>query len=133
MAELSPETQIFGAEPQHYNDHQISLRAGKRVGLKETPPTLCDALMTPIPGEITFPINQRSLSDVFGVSDHNCLEAMALAKLEMNVELEPGGAVAMAALLTNQLPENLKEICVILSGGNVDPEIMAKAMALHQS
>ena len=132
MKALSPETKIFGAEPKDYNDHQRSLSAGHRVQLTEMPPTLCDALMTPTPGALTWPINSQSLSGVFGVSDRDCLMAMAIAKRELGVQLEPGGAVAIAALLKGALSDKpeLKTICIILSGGNVDPEVAAQADAL---
>ena len=129
MNMLSPKTKIFGAEPENYNDHQQSLAAGKRVKLSSSPPTLCDALMTPEPGELTWPINQEVLSGVFGVSDLDCLMSMAIAKRELDVQLEPGGAVAMAAVLSGALAQadELQTICVILSGGNVDLEIAKRA------
>ena len=132
MNELSPQTKIYGAEPKDYNDHQQSYEAGKRVALKTMPPTLCDALMTPTPGELTWPINSKSLSGVFGVSDLDCLMSMAIAKKELDVQLEPGGAVAMAALLKGALANkpDIKTICIILSGGNVDPEVALRADAL---
>lgn len=132
LTELSPKTKIYGAEPEHYNDHQRSLKSGKREVLTDMPPTLCDALMTPTPGALTWPINSQSLSGVFGVSDIDCLMSMAIAKRELGVQLEPGGAVAMAALLKGALSDNpeLNTICIILSGGNVDPEVAAKADVL---
>jgi len=143
MNVLLPKTKIYAAEPEFYNDHQQSLTAGKRTPFGEAPPTLCDALMTPIPGELTWQINSKSLSGVFGVSDRDCLMAMAVAKKELGVELEPGGAVAMASVLTGKLSESLSEslsenlsgkmpqknakIVVILSGGNVDPAVAKRA------
>lgn len=128
MGELSPETKIYGAEPTEYNDHQMSLRAGKRVCLEDTPFTLCEAIMTPTPGDLTWPINSKSLNDVFTVSDAECLNAMRIAHRELNVTLEPGGAAAMAATLAGNLPEDIKTVAVILSGGNVDPEILQQAL-----
>jgi threonine dehydratase len=128
LKELSPSTRIYGAEPTHYNDHQMSLRAGHRVDLKTTPPTLCDAIMTPKPGELTWPINSKSLTDVFTVTDEECLRAMRIAHEDLGVTLEPGGAAAMAAVLGNPLPDEIKTVAVILSGGNVDPEIMQRAL-----
>ena len=67
MNKLSPSTKIYGAEPEHYNDHQMSLDSGQRERLTKMPQTLCDALMTPQPGELTWPINSKSLSGVFDV------------------------------------------------------------------
>ena len=132
MNKLSPQTKIYGAEPKDYNDHQQSFKAGKRVTLKEMPPTLCDALMTPQPGALTWPINSQSLSGFFAVSDMDCLMTMAIAKRELGAQLEPGGAVAMAALLKGALADKpeLNTICIILSGGNVDPEVAARADAM---
>lgn len=132
MEEMSLRTKIFGAEPQGYNDHQLSLRAGKRVGLSNPPKTLCEAIMTPMPGELTWPINSKRLSGVYEVSDVDCLMSMAIAKKELGVTLEPGGAAAMAATLKGAFSDrpDIKTVCVILSGGNVDPEISAKADAL---
>jgi len=127
MNALKPDTKIYAAEPEHYNDHQLSFRAGERVAFGDAPPTLCDALMTPIPGELTWQINSKSLSDVFTVCDDDCLMAMAVAKRELSVQLEPGGAVAIASVLTGQLGSEHKKIVVILSGGNVDPEIARRA------
>jgi threonine dehydratase len=129
VAEESPETDVFGAEPTHYNDHQMSLRNGMRTRIStDAPPTLCDAIMTPIPGEITWPINARHLTDVFDVSDEDCLYAMKLAKTHLDVTLEPGGAAAMAAVVTKRLPERYRTVAVILSGGNVDPAVLERAM-----
>lgn len=128
MSKESPNTHIFGAEPTHYNDHQMSLRSGKRVAIDSPPPTLCDAIMTPIPGKLTWPINSKSLKDVFDVSDHDCLYAMKLAHEHLDVTLEPGGAAAMAAVVTRRLPKIHERIVVILSGGNVDPEILERAL-----
>jgi len=129
MNKLSPSTKIYGAEPEHYNDHQKSFISGKRERLVSLPPTLCDALMTPEPGELTWPINSQSLSGVFSVSDLDCLMTMAIAKKDLGVQLEPGGAVAMAALLKGALADKreLKTICIVLSGGNVDSEIAKRA------
>lgn len=125
----SPDTDIFGAEPTHYNDHQMSLRAGERRRIfPDAPPTLCDAIMTPIPGKMTWPINSKSLTDVFDVTDEDCLYAMKLAKEHLNVTLEPGGAAAMAAVVTRHMPDRYDRIAVILSGGNVDPAILQQAL-----
>ncbi len=130
MNALKPRTKIYAAEPEHYNDHQLSFCAKHRTAFGTAPPTLCDALMTPIPGEITWQINSKSLSDVFTVSDRDCLMAMALAKKELGVQLEPGGAVAMASVLKGKMPKEHKKIVVILSGGNVDDDVARQADAV---
>ena len=106
----------------------MSLRAGKRVSLQDTPFTLCEAIMTPTPGDFTWPINSKSLTEVFTVTDVECLNAMRVAHEELAVTLEPGGAAAMAATLAGNLPKDIKTVAVILSGGNVDPEILQRAL-----
>ena len=131
MNKLSPNTKIYGAEPAHYNDHQLSVRAGERRPHGSSQDTLCDALMTPIPGELTFPINSHSVTDVFTASDQDCLIAMAIGGRELGVQLEPGGAVAMAAVLNGAFTDTVHNtICVILSGGNADPMIISRAEAM---
>lgn len=125
---LSPNTKMYGAEPTGYNDHQLSIRAGKRIAYKNPPPSLCDAIMTPIPGELTFPINKRLVRDVFTVSDQECLMAMAIVKRNLGIQVEPGGVVGFAAVLKGAFSgTEHNTICVVLSGGNVDPEIAKRA------
>lgn len=128
LKELSPQTRIFGAEPTAYNDHQQSLRARERRKLTETPPTICDAIMTPMPGELTWAINSNSLEDVYTVTDAECLNAIKIAHEHLGVTLEPGGAAALAAILGGNLPQDTETVAVILSGGNIDPAILERAL-----
>ena len=126
--QLSPHTKIYGGEPVNYDDHAKSLRAGKRITNTSAPLSLCDALMSPAPGEITFAINRRLLSGIFPMTDEECLRAMALAKETLDITLEPGGAIALAAALSR--PKQLgagSNVCVVLSGGNVDDQVLKTA------
>lgn len=129
MKKLSPRTKIFGVEPFLYNDHQLSLLSKKRKSVPITNETICDALMTPMPGKVTWPINKKSLSNVFTVTDDECRYSMAIFKKETGLQLEPGGAVALASLLRGDFSKypNINAICVILSGGNVDNSIARSA------
>jgi threonine dehydratase len=129
MNKLSPRTKIFGVEPFLYNDHQLSLLSKKRKSVPITNETICDALMTPMPGKVTWPINKKSLSNVFTVTDDECRYSMAIFKKETGLQLEPGGAVALASILRGDLSKypNINAICVILSGGNVDNSIARSA------
>lgn len=129
MKKLSPKTKIFGVEPFLYNDHQLSLLSKKRKSVPITNETICDALMTPMPGKVTWPINKKSLSNVFAVTDDECRYSMAIFKKETGLQLEPGGAVALASLLRGDFSKypNINAICVILSGGNVDNSIARSA------
>jgi len=128
LAELSPDTHLYGAEPSGYNDHQLSLRSRHRIELSNPPATLCDALMTPQPGELTWSINCQYLKDVFDVTDEACLISMRFAHEHLGVTLEPGGAVALASALRGDL-KAYDKVCVILSGGNVDSEVWARAVS----
>ena len=128
---LSPCTKIYGGEPVDYDDQARSLRAGKRVSNRPAPLSLCDALMSPAPGEITFAINKKHLAGVFPMTDEECLLAMAIAKETLDITLEPGGAIALAAALsrTNNIAPGAN-VAVVLSGGNVDAEVFARATAI---
>ena len=123
-----PEAKLFGAEPEHYNDTQKSLLAGERQSIDpDAPPSLCDAILTPMPGELTWPINSQRLAGVFAVTDAEALRAVALAHRHLGVVLEPGGAVALAAALRGEL-NGFGRVCAVLSGGNVDPDVLERAL-----
>lgn len=129
IQELSPRTAIYGAEPAACDDTARSLRSGRRETNPPDARTICDALMSPTPGTLTFPINQRSLRDVFPVTDEMVLGAMAYAWRELKIVIEPGGAVALAAVLAGRIDARGKVIGVIASGGNVDPSLYEKIFA----
>ncbi len=129
FAKDSPATKIYGAEPVGYDDTYRSLKAGRRLRNSDAPPSLCDALMSPSPGRITFAINRRSLTGVLRVSDAECLLTMALMDDLMGVTLEPGGSAALAAVLAGRM--NFRagaNVGIILSGGNVDKAVMSLAV-----
>jgi len=130
LQKLCPTAKIYGAEPEDYNDHERSLAAGERVLLSGPPATLCDALMTPQPGELTWAVNSQSLSGIFTVTDEDCLLAMALSKRELNITLEPGGAAALASVMKHRPFSPGQKVVVIGSGGNVDAEVMERALSL---
>ncbi|MFC3078805.1 threonine/serine dehydratase [Phenylobacterium terrae] len=125
---LSPQTQIFGVEPEAYDDTRRSLAAGERVTIKPQVRSLCDALESPAPGELTFPIIKRCLAGVVAVSDAEVAEAMRLAFAMLKLVVEPGGCVGLAALLAGKLDARGKTVGLILSGGNVDPELFARVV-----
>lgn len=125
MAALSPDTPVIGVEPQAYNDTLLSLAAGER--LTHAPvahPSICDALMTDRPGELTFPINRR-LERVVTVSDAEVAEAVAYAFRTLKQVVEPGGAVSLAALLSGHVEAAGRTTALVLSGGNVDPGLFS--------
>lgn len=126
---LSPSTQIHVVEPQGYDDHGLSLKAGEIVEITPPGPSLCDALLMTHPGLLTFPINKRRLSGSVAVSDDEALAAVAFAFRNMKLVIEPGGAVALAALLTGKFALDGRTAVVVASGGNVDAAVYAQALA----
>ena len=84
-------------------------------------PTLCDALMAENPGEITFPINQRLLKDIYSVEEQYVIEAMKIAYHELGIILEPSGVIGLAMLLEDKFTPTGDNTIVVLSGGNIDP------------
>jgi threonine dehydratase len=124
MAERSPETRVLVVEPEAYDDTARSLAAGERVGHPAGPPSICDALMSPMPGVLTWPINRR-LAGAATVSDAEVAEAVRFAFRHLKLVVEPGGAVSLAALLAGKVEGAGRTTGLILSGGNVDPALYA--------
>jgi threonine dehydratase len=125
---LSSSTQLYAVEPQAYDDHARSLKAGYPVTVIPPEPSLLDALMSPSPGEMTFALNKAQLSGALGVSDEEALEAVAFAFRHLKIVLEPSGAAALAAVLAGKLDVTGQTVLVIGSGGNVDAEIYGRAI-----
>lgn len=131
FAKLSPHTELYAVEPAGFDDHARSLAAGRRVRNEPGTTTLCDALLAPEPGEITWEINRRHLAGGLVVDDGEVLDAMRFALRELKLVAEPGGAVALAAILSGKLPVRGKRVGVVISGGNVDEAILAQALERH--
>lgn len=125
MAEQSPDTRVIVVEPEAFDDTRRSLEAGERVGHPQGTPSICDALMAPMPGVLTWPINRR-LAGAVTVSDAEVAEAMRFAFGQLKLAVEPGGAVSLAALLTGKVEAKGLTTAVVLSGGNVDPGLFAQ-------
>ncbi|HWW35952.1 MAG TPA: threonine/serine dehydratase [Xanthobacteraceae bacterium] len=121
-----PKAMLMSAEPDAFDDHARSLRAGRREPHKAEGRTICDALMASIPGEITFAINSRLLTKGVTASDAEVGVAVGYAFRELKLVVEPGGAVGLAALLSGQIDARGKNVVIVLSGGNVDAELYAK-------
>jgi len=122
---------LYAVEPAGFDDTMRSLLTGKRETVAPNAASICDALLTPSPGELTFPINQRLLSGGLVVTDDQVRAAMRFAFSKMKLVIEPGGAVALAALLAGIAPPAPKggDIVVVVSGANVDPKLYAEIIA----
>lgn len=123
---LSPATRIAGVEPAAYDDTARSLAAGERLTVRPDTRSLCDALEAPTPGEVTFPILQRTGVTALRVTDAEIADAVRQASSALDMVVEPSGAAGLAALLAGKVDVRGKHVGVVLSGGNVDPELHAR-------
>jgi threonine dehydratase len=121
-----PNAMVMSGEPEAFDDHARSLRAGKREAHRNEGRTICDALMASIPGEITFAINSRLLTQGLVASDAEVGAAIGFAFRELKLVVEPGGAVGLAALLAGRIDARGKNVVIVLSGGNVDSDLFAE-------
>lgn len=124
-----PEAEFWGAEPEHFDDTRRSLSAGCPVANEPGHNSICDALLTPQPGEITFAINRRNMTGAVAVSESQVAAAMRDAMRFLKLVVEPGGAVGLAALASGEIRTEGKCVAVVLSGGNVDVEAYARLIA----
>jgi threonine dehydratase len=124
-----PKAMVMSAEPEGFDDHARSLRAGRREAHEARSRTICDALMALTPGEITFAINSRLLAKGVTASDAEVTAAVAFAFRELKLVVEPGGAVGLAALLAGHVEARGKNVVIVLSGGNVDADLYARLIA----
>ena len=128
LSSVLPDTPVYGVEPEAFNDTKRSLDSGERLANPDGLTSICDALLSKMPGRITFPINRELLAGALGVSDDQALAAMVTAFMDLKLVVEPGGAVALAAALNGLVPVEGKCVVAILSGGNVDPAMFKRAL-----
>lgn len=124
-----PAIRLWGVEPQAANDTWLSLRRGERVATAQAD-SIADGLLPTSPGEITFPILRDHLEDVVLVSEEEIVEAVRFLFLRMKIVVEPSGAAPVAALLAGKIEAARgKRVGVIVSGGNIDPAVLARIAA----
>jgi threonine dehydratase len=124
-----PQARVFTAEPQGFDDHARSFRSGRREANAAATGSICDALLSATPGRMTFEINRTLVGEGLAVSDAEVAQAVAFAFRELKLVVEPGGAVALAALLSRKVDVAGKIAVAVLSGGNVDPELFHRLVA----
>ena len=124
-----PAAAVYTAEPQGFDDHARSFRSGQREENAAVTGTICDALMARTPGKLTFAINRALVDAGVAASDQEVAAAVAFAFAELKLVVEPGGAVALAALMTGKIDVRNKVAVAVLSGGNVDPDLFSRLVA----
>jgi len=124
-----PTAMVYTAEPANFDDHARSFRSGQREQNAALTGTICDALMARMPGKLTFAINRALVGGGVVASDDEVAAAVAFAFAELKLVVEPGGAVALAALMTGKIDVKQKVAVAVLSGGNVDPELFSRLVA----
>jgi threonine dehydratase len=129
IAALSPETQVYLAEPEKFDDSGRSLAAGVIQRNAQTNGSVCDALLAPQPGELGFAANSQTGARGVTVSDEEALAAVAFAFRTLKLVVEPGGAAALASLLSGRVEARDRTTVIVLSGGNIDADILARALA----
>jgi threonine dehydratase len=125
----APSAALYTAEPQGFDDHARSFRSGRREQNAAMSGTICDALMARMPGKLTFAINRSLVGAGVVASDEEVAAAVAFAFSELKLVVEPGGAVALAALMTRKIDITGKVAVAVLSGGNVDPDVFSRLVA----
>ncbi|MGB7924875.1 MAG: threonine/serine dehydratase [Pyrinomonadaceae bacterium] len=121
------QVRCFAVEAETADDTLQSFRKGERISIPP-PPTIADGMRNQSPGALTFPIIQKNAEDVLTVSDAQIVEALRFILFRMKMLVEPTGAASAAAVLFHKIPPDIKRIGVILSGGNVDPETLARLL-----
>lgn len=130
LAADAPEMVVRPCEPLGFDDVLRSLASGGIERNNTQSGSICDAIVTPAPGDLTFPVMKDLCEPGLAVSEEDCLQAMKFAFLRLKIVVEPGAAVALAAVLFHgtELPEG--DVVVVVSGGNVDPEMFARALEM---
>jgi threonine dehydratase len=124
-----PLADIYTAEPADFDDHLRSFKSGQRERNEHMTGSICDALMAQSPGKLTFEINRALIGHGVSATDEEAGRAVAFAFRELKLVVEPGGAVALAALIAGKIDVRGKVAVAILSGGNVDPELFSRLVA----
>jgi threonine dehydratase len=117
----------FPVEPETADDTRQSFLRGQRITIPP-PQTIADGLRVQLPGALTFPITQQNAEEVLTVSDQEIIEAMRFILFRLKFLVEPSGAAAAAAVLFHKLPKDTRNVGVILSGGNIDPDVLAELL-----
>ena len=125
LKHVFPNIKNFAVEPEDFNDTQLSLQDNSIIANKESAKSICDALLAPQPGNLTFSINKTTLAGGLSVSDKEVKKTIIELAENIKIVTEPGGAVAATALFTNKINVINKNVIVMISGGNIDYKLFS--------
>ena len=128
VKEINVHIRCFAIEPETADDTLQSFRKGERVSIPP-PPTIADGMRNQSPGALTFPVLQKNAEDVLTVSDDEIIKALRFILFRLKILVEPTGAASAAAVLFDKLPRNIRRVGVVLSGGNIDPDMLARIVS----
>ena len=128
LSGASPGTRLVTVEPENYDGARLSLEAGKRTAASGTRDTVADALTSPGVGVIPFAILKSCGARGMAVNDDSLQQAVAFAALKQKLVVEPGGAAALAAVLSGSFDARGQTIAIVISGGNIDPEMLIRCI-----
>lgn len=126
VKEKTPATEIYSVEPEGFDDLARSLEHGRRERNSALAGSICDALMAATPGELTFEMARQYLAGGLVITDEEAKTAVRFAFRELKLVVEPGGAVALAAILARKIELKGRTAAAVLSGGNIDPSLFAE-------
>ena len=133
LTEKSPRTKLYTVEPVDFNDHARSFVSGNLEKNQKLSGSICDALLAVTPGEMSFEINKSRVAGGLVVSDSEVASALTFAFKRLKLVVEPGGVAGLAAILANKLELKGQTTVVVLTGGNVDPEMLIECLHLSEN
>jgi threonine dehydratase len=128
LAETSPSTRVFAVEPQGFDGTRLSLETGERSAATTETRSIADSLMAPAPGVIPFAVLKACQAGAVAVPDAALVQAVAYAVRQLKLVVEPGGAAGLAAILSGAFDARGRTIAIVLSGGNIDPDLLIRCL-----
>jgi len=129
LSRTSPGTKVYSVEPEGFDGMRQSYDSGRRVAAQIAAPSMADALMAPMPGQVPFAIAKEYLAGGFAVGDEALARAVSFAFRRLKIIVEPGGAAALAALLCGAFDGEDRTTAIVVSGANADPDTVCDCCA----
>jgi threonine dehydratase len=133
LEQEAPDMRVRPVEPVDFDDVTRSLQSGRRESNTRSGGSICDAIVTRSPGEMTFPLMHELCGPGIVVPEEDCLRAISVAFSRFKLVLEPGGAIALAAALYHGEQLSGEHVICIASGGNIDAQMFARALETYPS